>query len=175
MDISVPRDRKGEFEPVLVPKRKKDISDIDQKVISMYAKGMSQRDIATTIEDLYGFEMSHETISTITDKVLDQQVEWQNRALKKCYPFLFVDCLYSTVREDYGAKEKAAYVVLGYDTDGHKEILGIWINETESKHVWMQIFDEIKQRGVEDIFFISMDGVSGLEDGAKEIFKGVIV
>ena len=175
MDISVPRDRDGSFEPVLVPKRKKDISDIDQKVISMYAKGMSQRDIADTIEDIYGFEISHETISTITDKVLDKQIEWQNRRLKKCYPFLFVDCIYSTVRQDYDAKDKAAYVILGYDTDGHKEVLGIWINETESKHVWMQIFDEIKQRGVEDVFFISMDGVSGLEEGAKEIFKGVVV
>ena len=175
MEISVPRDRKGEFEPVLVPKRQKDISDIDQKVIAMYAKGMSQRDIASTIEEIYGFEISHETVSNITDKVLEQQIEWQNRRLRKCYPFLFVDCLYSTVRSDYEAKEKAAYVILGYDTDGHKEVIGIWLNETESKHVWMQIFDELKQRGVEDIFFISMDGVSGLEDGAKEIFKGVIV
>ena len=175
MEISVPRDRKGEFEPVLVPKRQKDISDIDQKVIAMYAKGMSQRDIASTIEEIYGFEISHETVSNITDKVLEQQIEWQNRRLRKCYPFLFVDCLYSTVRSDYESKEKAAYVILGYDTDGHKEVIGIWLNETESKHVWMQIFDELKQRGVEDIFFISMDGVSGLEDGAKEIFKGVIV
>ena len=175
MEISVPRDRQGEFEPTLVPKRQKDISDIDQKVIAMYAKGMSQRDIAATIEDIYGFKISHDTVSNITDKVLEQQIEWQNRRLKKCYPFLFVDCLYSTVRSDYEAKEKAAYVILGYDTDGHKDILGIWLNETESKHVWVQIFDELKQRGVEDVFFISMDGVSGLEDGAKEIFKGVIV
>lgn len=175
MEIEVPRDRNGSFEPILVPKRSKDISDIDQKVISMYAKGMSQRDISATIEDIYGFKVSHEMISQITDKVIDEQIQWQNRPLKKCYPFVFVDCMYVTVRHEYDSSEMAVYTILGYDVDGGKEILGIWLNDTESKHTWMQIFDEIKNRGVEDIFFISMDGVSGLEDGAKEIFKGVIV
>lgn len=175
MNINIPRDRDGSFEPVIVPKRTKDISDIDQKVLSMYAKGMSQRDIAATIEDIYGFNISHETISNITDCVLDELNEWQSRPLKKCYPFVFVDCMYVTMRYEYESKETAVYTILGYDIDGHKDILGLWLNETESKHSWMQIFDEIKQRGVEDIFFISMDGVSGLEDGAKEIFKGVIV
>lgn len=175
MNINIPRDRDGSFEPLIVPKRTKDISDIDQKVLSMYAKGMSQRDIAATIEDIYGFNISHETISNITDCVLDELNEWQSRPLKKCYPFVFVDCMYVTMRYEYESKETAVYTILGYDIDGHKDILGLWLNETESKHSWMQIFDEIKQRGVEDIFFISMDGVSGLEDGAKEIFKGVIV
>ena len=175
MNINVPRDRDGSFEPMLIPKRQKDISNIDEKVIAMYAKGMSQRDIADTIQDIYGFDISHEMISQITDKVIERQIEWQSRTLKKCYPFLFVDCLYTTVRHDYEAKEIAVYSILGYDVDGHKEILGIWLAESEAKHTWMQIFDEIKQRGVEDIFFISMDGVTGLEEGAKEIFKGVIV
>ena len=167
MKIDVPRDRDGSFEPLLVPKRTKDISDIDRKVISMYAKGMSQRDISDTIEEIYGFKISHEMVSQITDKVMDELMEWQNRPLKKCYPFVFVDCMYSTVRKDYESKEMAAYTILGYDMDGGKEVLGVWLNETESKHTWMQIFDEIKSRGVEDIFFISMDGVTGLEDGAK--------
>jgi len=175
MEVDVPRDRDASFEPMIIPKRTKDISDIDQKVISMYAKGMSQRDIASTIEDIYGFEISHETISTITDKVLDELHEWQNRVLKKCYPFVFVDCMYVTMRYDYEVKECAVYTILGYDINGQKDVLGLWLNETESKHAWMQIFDEIKQRGVEDIFFLSMDGVSGLEAGAKEIFKDVIV
>lgn len=175
MNIEVPRDRDSTFEPIIVPKRTKDISDIDQKIISMYAKGMSQRDISDTIEDIYGFKVSHEMVSQITDKVMDQLMQWQNRPLKKCYPFIFVDCMYVAVRQDYVSKEMAAYTILGYDVDGHKEVLGIWLNETESKHTWMQIFDEIKSRGVEDIFFISMDGVSGLEEGAKEIFKGVVV
>lgn len=175
MTVDVPRDRDGSFEPQIIPKRTKDISDIDKKVLSMYAKGMSQRDISATIEDIYGFKISHETISQITDCVLDELNEWQSRPLKKCYPFVFVDCMYVTMRYEYESKESAVYTILGYDIDGHKDILGIWLNETESKHSWMQIFDEIKTRGVEDIFFISMDGVSGLEDGAKEIFKGIVV
>ena len=175
MTIDVPRDRDGSFEPQIVPKRTKDISDIDKKVLSMYAKGMSQRDISNTIEDIYDFKISHDTISQITDCVLDELNEWQSRPLKKCYPFVFVDCMYVTMRYEYESKETAVYTILGYDLDGHKDILGIWLNETESKHSWMQIFDEIKSRGVEDIFFISMDGVSGLEQGAKEIFKGVVV
>ena len=173
--VDVPRDRDGSFEPQIIPKRTKDISDIDKKVLSMYAKGMSQRDISSTIEDIYGFKISHETISNITDCVLEELNEWQSRPLKKCYPFVFVDCMYVTMRYEYESKECAVYTILGYDINGHKDILGIWLNETESKHSWMQIFDEIKQRGVEDIFFISMDGVSGLEEGAKEIFKGIVV
>lgn len=175
MKIDVPRDRDGSFEPQIIPKRTKDISDIDKKVLSMYAKGMSQRDISNTIEEIYGFKISHDTISQITDCVLEELNQWQSRPLKKCYPFVFVDCMYVTMRYEYESKESAVYTILGYDIDGHKDILGIWLNESESKHSWMQVFDEIKSRGVEDIFFISMDGVSGLEEGAKEIFKGVIV
>lgn len=175
MNIAVPRDRDGSFDPVIIPKRTKDISDIDRKVISMYAKGMSQRDISDTIEDIYGFKVSHEMISQITDCVIEELNEWQNRPLKKFYPFVFVDCMYVTIRYEYEVRETAVYTILGYDKDGHKDILGLWLNESESKHIWMKIFDEIKQRGVEEIFFISMDGVSGLEEGAKEIFKGVIV
>ena len=113
--IEVPRDREGTFEPAVVPKRKRDVSDIQDKVLSMYAKGMSQRDIADTIEDIYGFEISHETISEITDSVLEQLEEWQNRPLKRFYTFLFVDCLYAAVRKDYETKNYAVYVILGYD------------------------------------------------------------
>ena len=173
--IDVPRDRDGTFEPVVVPKRQKDVSEIEDKVLAMYARGMSQRDISSTIEDIYGFKVSHEMISDITDSILDELNEWRNRPLKKCYAFVFVDCLYVTLRHDYEVKECAVYVMLGYDLQGRKEILGIWLNETESKNYWMQIFDEIKARGVEDIFFISMDGVSGLESGAKAIFPNVVV
>ena len=175
VSVQVPRDREGTFEPKLVKKRQKDVSAIEDKVLSMYAKGMSQRDIANTVEDIYGFEISHETISEITDRVLEQLEEWQNRPLKKFYTFLFVDCLYVTIRKDYETKNYAVYTILGYDVDGAKDILGLWLNETESKHQWMQIFDELKVRGVEDVLFISMDGVSGLEDGAKAIFPNVTV
>lgn len=173
--IEVPRDREGTFEPAIVPKRKRDVSAIQDKVLSMYAKGMSQRDIADTIEDIYGFEISHETISEITDSILEQLEEWQSRSLKKFYTFLFVDCLYVTIRKDYETKNYAVYVILGYDVDGQKDILGLWLSESESKHQWMQIFDEIKARGVEDVLFISMDRVSGLEEGARAIFPNVTV
>lgn len=175
VDIEVPRDRDGTFEPQIVPKRTKDVSEIENKVLAMYARGMSQRDISSTIEDIYGFEISHDMISDITDAIIPQLEEWRVRPLQKCYAFVFVDCMYVTLRTGYEVKECAVYTILGYDLQGHKEILGLWISESESKNYWMQIFDEIKARGVEDIFFISMDGVSGLEDGAKAIFPNVVV
>ena len=173
--VDVPRDRDATFEPQLIPKRTKNISGIEDKVLAMYGKGMSQRDIADTIEDIYGFEISHETISTITDRVIDTANEWQNRPLKKFYTFLFVDCLYVSIRKEMETKNCAVYVILGYDVNGVKDILGVWIGESEGKHYWMQIFDEIKARGVEDVLFISMDGVSGLEEGARSIFKDVTI
>lgn len=175
VEVRVPRDRDGSFTPQLVGKRQRDVSAIEEKVLAMYGKGLSQRDISDTIEDIYGFELSHEAISSITDRVMGEVEEWQNRPLKKLYTFMFVDCLYVTLRKDYEAKKYAVYVILGYDIDGKKEILGIWLNETESKHHWMQIFDELKKRGVEDVLFLSMDGVSGLEEGAKAIFPKVTV
>lgn len=175
LDVSVPRDRQGSFEPKAIPKHTKDVSGIEDKVLSMYARGMSQRDIADTVEDIYGFDISHETISTITDRVIGTAEEWQNRPLKKFYTFLFVDCIYVTMRKEMETKSCAVYVVLGYDADGRKDVLGLWIGESEGKHYWMQIFDEIRARGVEDVLFISMDGVSGLEEGARSIFQDVVV
>jgi transposase-like protein len=175
VDLKVPRDRDGSFEPQVIPKRSRDVSGIENKVLAMYARGMSQRDIASTIDDIYGFTLSAEKISDITDRVLDELNEWQNRRLKKMYAFLFVDCMYATIRRDYEVKECAIYTILGHYLSGKKDILGLWLNDTESKNSWMQIFDEIKKRGVEDILFISMDGVSGLTEGAKAIFPDVIV
>lgn len=173
--VSVPRDRDGSFEPQAIPKRSKDITGIEDKVLSKYGRGMSQRDISSTIEEIYGFSLSAESISNITDRVLDEAEAWQNRPLKPFYPFLFVDCLYVPIRQDYETKNCAVYVILGYDLDGIKDVLGLWISDTEGKHNWMQIFDEIKACGVEDVAFISMDGVSGLEEGAKAIFPQVVV
>ena len=175
VEIESPRDRNGSFEPILIPKRKKDVSAIEEKVLAMYARGMSQRDISSTIEDIYGFSVSHEMISDITDAILPELEEWRARPLKKCYPFLFVDCMYVSLRQEYEVNQVAVYVILGYDLAGNKEILGLWLSPTESKNQWMQIFDELKTRGMEDVFFISMDGVSGLEAGAKAIFPNVVV
>ncbi|MET3202660.1 UNVERIFIED_ORG: transposase-like protein [Bacillus proteolyticus] len=130
----------------------------------MYARGMSQRDISSTIEEIYGFSVSHDMVSDITDQIFSELEDWQARQLAKCYAFIFVDCMYVTLRENYEAKEYAVYTILGYDLKGNKEILGLWLNRTESKN-----------RGFEDVFFISMDGVSGLEDGAQAISLQVVV
>ncbi len=173
--VDVPRDRDASFEPRAIPKRTRDVSGIEGKVLSMHAKGMSDRDIADTIGDIYGFEISHDAISNIADRVVETANEWQDRPLKKFYAFLFVDCLYVNIRKENETKSCAVHVILGYDVDGAKDILGLWIGEAEGKHHWMQIFDEIKARGVEDVLFISMDGVSGLEEGARSISKDVVV
>lgn len=175
LSVEVPRDRNASFQPQAIPKRARDVSGIEDKVLAMYARGMSQRDIAATVSDIYGFDISHDTISSITDRVMDTARQWQDRPLKKFYTFLFVDCLYVSIRKETETKNCAVYVILGYDVDGAKEILGLWIAETEGKHYWMQIFDEIKACGVEDVLFISMDGVSGLEEGARSIFGDVVV
>lgn len=175
LEINVPRDRDATFAPQLIEKRQRDVSEIENKVLSMYARGMSQRDISKTIEDIYGFGVSAQKISDITDVILPEIEEWQNRPFEKCYAFVFVDCMYVTIRDAYEAKECAVYTILGINLEGQKDILGLWLAQTESKNQWMQIFDEIKSRGVEDIFFISMDGVSGLEAGVKSIYPHVIV
>ena len=175
VDIDVPRDRDGSFEPIIIPKNSHDASGIEDRVLKMYARGMSMRDIAQTVEEIYGFEISAEQISLITDRIVDQAKEWQERPLKPFYTFLFVDCLYANVRIDGESRGRAIYVILGYDANGRKEILGLWMSDAEGKHYWMQIFDEIKARGVEDILFICMDGVSGLEEGARSIFKDAVV
>jgi transposase-like protein len=173
--IQIPRDRESTFEPQIIKKHQRDVSSIEGKVLAMYGRGMSQRDIASTIEDIYGFSISHEQISHITDYIMEEVYEWQNRPLLPFYPFLFVDCIYVSMRTERAINQKAVYVILGYDINGNKDILGLWINETEGKHTWMQIFDEIKSRGVQDVGFISMDGVSGLEEGARAIFPGTVV
>ena len=141
----------------------------------MYARGMSQRDIAATIEHLSGFQMSHEQISTITGCVMEEVEAWRNRPLQSFYPFAFVDCIYVSLRTEYGVQQVAVYVMLAYDVNGCKDVLGLWINETESKHAWMQIFDELRARGVKDLGILSMDGVSGLEEGAKAVFPHATV
>jgi len=175
--IKSPRDRDGSFEPVIVPKHERDVSGIEDKVLAMYARGMSQRDIAKTIEDIYGFAVSHDKISDITDCILAEVKAWQSRPLKPIYTFVFVDCIYVSMREgsDTASSQHAVYVILGVDADGHKDILGLWIDPSESKSTWMNIFDSLKARGVKDMLFVCMDGVSGLEDGVKSIFPETVV
>ncbi len=175
VQIDVPRDRKGEYEPQVVQKRQKDISDIEERIIKMYARGMSQRDIAKTIDEIYGFKASKDMVSKITDKILPEVESWRSKPLKRCYPCVFVDCMYVSMDHEGQVAKRAVYAILGYTLEGKKELLGLWFADTESKSTWMNIFDEIKKRGVEDIMFLSMDGVSGLETGAKAVFKDVVV
>lgn len=175
VEIDIPRDRNASFEPAIIPKGKTDVSGIEPKVLAMYGRGMSQRDISSTIEEIYGFQISAETVSKITDRVLSELEEWQTRPLKPVYPFLFIDCMFITIRRNEGPKNCAVYTILSYDLNGNKDILGLWIGEGEGKHYWMQIFDEIKSRGVKDVLFISVDGVSGLEEGARSIFPDCVV
>ena len=174
--IKVPRDRDGSFDPMVVGKHQRDVSGIENKVLALYARGMSQRDIAATIEDIYGFTVSQDKVSRITDLILEDVEKWQNRPLVPVYAFTFVDCIYTNIRDERGrSRNQAVYVVPGINMQGHKDVLGLWVAPTESKSSWMNIFDTLKQRGVEDILFLSMDGVSGLEDGVKSIFPKTVV
>ena len=146
--VNVPQDRKSSFEPQIVPKRKKDISGIEEKIISMYAKGMTTTQISETIEDIYGFEVSEGMVSDITDKLLPRIEEWQNRPLSSVYPIIFIDAVYFSVRDDNIIKKLAAYVVLGINEDGYKEVLHIEIGENESSKYWLGILNALKNRGV---------------------------
>ena len=170
LEIDIPRDREASFEPQLVPKHQKDVSGIEDRVLAMYAKGQSQRDITATIQDIYGFNISPETVSKITDRIIPLVQEFRNRALKKFYPFVFVDAMYTPVKTETGAGQKALYNMIGIDVDGCKDVLGFWLSEDESSRQWIQILEEIKRRGVEDILFISLDGLKGLEDAIKTIY-----
>ena len=172
--IDMPRDRKGEFEPKIIGKRQRVLEGLDEKVIAMYSRGMTLEDIKEMIKEIYKIELSNQTISTLTASVSEKIVEWQNRPLKECYPFVYVDCLYCYVKEDLVSVKKAVYVMLGIDTEGKKEVIGVWIDKTESANFWNGIFEEIKQRGVKDIFFVSMDGLKGLPEAIEKIYPKTI-
>lgn len=162
--LEIPRDRDGEFEPVVVPKNKRNISGIEEQVISLYARGMSTRDIHDQMQDIYGIELSAEMVSKITDSIIPQIREWQNRPLEKVYPFIFMDAIHYKVREDGQIKNKAAYVVLGVSLDGFKDILGIWIGENESSKFWLGVLNDLKNRGLNDVLIFSVDGLAGLKE-----------
>lgn len=170
MDIDVPQDRKSTFEPQIVKKRQKDISDIDQKIISMYAKGMMTRQISETIEDIYGFETSEGFISDVTDKILPQIEDWQNRPLDEVYPILYIDAIHYSVRDNGVIRKLAAYVILGINTEGKKEVLSITVGDNESSKYWLSVLNELKNRGVKDILIICADGLSGIKEAIAAAF-----
>ena len=170
MEIDVPQDRKSTFEPQVVKKRQKDISDIDQKIISMYAKGMTTRQISETIEDIYGFETSEGFISDVTDKILPQIEDWQNRPLDEVYPVIYIDSIHYSVRDNGVIKKLAAYVILGLTCEGRKDVLTISVGDNESSKYWLSVLNELKNRGVKDIMVICADGLSGIKEAIAAAF-----
>ena len=164
MDIQVPQDRKSTFEPQVVRKRQKDISTIDQKIISMYAKGMTTRQISETLEDIYGFEASEGFISDVTDKILPQIEDWQKRPLSEIYPVLYIDAIHYSVRDNGVIRKLAAYVILGINLDGQKEVLTIQEGDNESAKYWLSVLNELKNRGVKEILILCADGLSGIKE-----------
>lgn len=170
IDLNIPRDREGSFEPQALKKYQKDISNIENQIISMYAKGMTTRDISTHIKEIYGFGISESMVSKITNKILPTIEEWQNRPLEKVYPFVFLDAIHYHVRENNIAVKKAVYIALGYNTEGYKEILGMWVGENESSKYWLLVLNQLKERGLEDILIVSTDNLSGFSQAIESVY-----
>ena len=169
-EIEVPQDRDGTFEPKVVKKRQKDISGIEQKIIFLYAKGMATRQISDTIEGIYGFEVSDGMVSDITDRLLPQIEDWQNRPLDAVYPIVFIDAAHFSVRDNGQIRKLAAYVILAVSLTGHKEVLSIHIGENESAKYWLGVLNELKNRGVKDVLVICADGLSGMKEAINAAF-----
>ena len=164
VQIQVPRDRKGEFEPKVVPKYQRNVSGIEEKVIALYARGMSTRDIEDQVREIYGINLSAEMVSKITDRIAPEIKEWQQRPLEAVYPFVFMDAIHYKIRGDGHILNRAAYIVLGVTVDGNKDILGIWIGENESSKFWLGIMNDLKNRGLQDVLLFCVDGLSGLNE-----------
>ena len=168
--IDVPRDRNGEFEPKLIPKYQRDISGIEDKVISLYSRGLSTRDIHDQLQDLYGIELSAEMVSKRTDRILPEIKEWQSRPLNPICPFVFMDCIHYKVREEGRILSRAAYVVLGVTTEGYKEILSITVGANETSKFWLGMLNDLKNRGVQDVLFFCVDGLPGFKDAIQAVY-----
>jgi transposase-like protein len=175
IELQVPRDRNGEFEPQLVKKRQRTISAFDDKIISMYAKGMSTRDIQAHVQEIYGADISPTAVSNITEKAFEIAKEWQVRPLRRVYPIAYFDAIHYKVRENGRVITKAAYTCLGIDLEGRKDVLGIWIGESEGARFWLQVFSELKNRGVQDIFIACVDGLKGLPEAITAVFPNAEV
>ncbi len=168
--LDIPRDRKGEFEPQVVKKNQTDISNIEDQVLSMYAKGMTTRDISDHLKTVYGVDASAEMISKMTDRILPIAKEWQNRPLDRKYAIVFMDAIHYNVRQDNAIVKKAVYISIGVKLNGSKEVLGMWVGGNESAKYWLGVLNEIKNRGVEDIMIVSVDGLTGFGDAIHAVF-----
>lgn len=170
ISLNIPRDRNGEFEPQIVPKHQRNVNGIEDKILSLYSKGMTTRDISDQIKELYDVEISAETVSNITNRILPLVSEWQNRPLEKTYSFIFMDAIHYKVRDDKRVVVKAAYVVIGVDLDGNKEVLGIWIGANESSKFWLSVLNDLKNRGVQDVLIFCVDGLNGFKEAIGATF-----
>lgn len=173
IELEVPRDRNSEFEPIVVKKRQRTIGSFDDKIISMYAKGMTTRDIQSHIQELYGCEMSPAMISNITEKVVEIAIDWQARPLQSVYPIVFFDAIHYKVKEGGKVVSKAAYTCLGIDLEGKKDILGLWIGESEGAKFWLKVCTELHNRGIKDILIACIDGLKALPDTIRTVFPDV--
>lgn len=171
VDIDVPRDRKGEFEPQLIKKQQTSLSgDIEEKILSMYAKGMTTRDIDAHIREIYGLEVSDSTVSRITDKILPVVKEWQQRPLEEIYAVVFLDAIHYHVRSEGQIVKKAVYIAIGINMSGIKEVLGMWVGENESAKYWLSILNGLRNRGVEDILIACVDGLTGFDNAIEAVY-----
>lgn len=173
-EFETPRDRNGEFEPKIVPKNTRDVSGIEDKIISLYSRGLTTREINEQIQDLYGIEVSATMVSNITDRIIPEIREWQDRALDEVYPLVFIDAVHFSVREENRVVKKAAYVVLGIDKEGYKDILGIWIGENESSKFWLGVLNDLKRRGIKDILIMCSDNLTGIKEAINAAFPNTI-
>jgi putative transposase len=172
--IDVPRDRDGTFEPQLIPKHQRRLEGFDEKVLALYARGMTTRDIAAHLRELYGTDVSHELISKATDHVLDDFRAWQKRPLEAVYPVVYIDAMFVGVRDGAHVKKRAFYIALGMGLDGRRDVLGLWVAESEGAKFWLEIFTELKNRGVNDILFLCADGLSGLDRAVETAFPKTV-
>ena len=171
VEIEVPRDRNGQFEPKLIRKRQTMLDELEAQIVALYAKGMSTRDIQELLSEMYGFEISASLISKITDRILPKLSEWQERPLKERYFLLWIDCIFYKIREEGQVKSKAVYVVIGLDLEGYKEILGFWVNGVETSRFWLGVLNDLKVRGVKDVFIFSIDGLLGLDKAIEAVLS----
>ena len=170
VELQIPQDRNSEFDPKVVPKYKRDISELEQKIINMYARGQTTREISEQIEDIYGFEASAELVSKINDKIQPQIEEWQNRRLSEVYPIIYIDAIVFNVRRDKVVQKCAVYIALGIDSSGRKDVLSIEIGGNKSSKFWLEVLNGLKNRGVKDILVLCADGLSGIKEAIGAAF-----
>ena len=170
LPIDIPRDREGSFEPQIVPKHQTRWTGFDEKILSLYARGMTVREIQGHLEEMYGAEVSPTLISTVTDAVMDEAKAWQSRPLDALYPIVYLDCIHVKCRDAGVVKARAVYLALGIDLTGNKQLLGLWIAQTEGAKFWLQVVTELKNRGVQDIFIACVDGLKGFPEAIESVY-----